>query len=342
MTDVQICNLALARLGDARISSLSDATAQAQYCTLFYAQTVKELQGDYNWQFCRKQVNLSNPTVPVTGYSSKYALPQDFIRLVRLANIDVSENFGQWEIISSDVHTGLPAPLALDYIANITDPTKFPTIFVELLSLKLAAVLSMPLTGSKELFVQLMEVFSATLQKTAFLNSNTLEKNAPVRANVPISVTEICRQAILRVGTADLFKAVGEPMPLVQSLYEQTRDELLSDFQWSFARTQVSVTKDNVNPLTGYSFRYAIPANTKRILRVNNTDDSDNTAKWEIVGGFVHTDYSSPVIMDIITEVTDPTKFPDIFVSILTTTLALRLAGLIEQPGSTPQPEPTK
>ena len=516
MTDIQICNLALARLGDSRITALTDATAQAQYCSLFYAQTLEELQADFDWSFCRKQVNLTSGTAPITGYSIQYALPADFIRAIRLGNIDASENFGSWEIVGTNLHTNIASPVALDYIALVTTTTSFPAIFVEALSMKLAAVLAMPLTGSKDLFGQIAELFAATIQKPAFLKateavgrqrstnsittqadivrlailktgtadgykpggqpailgnsfydqsrdellsefdwafaratpgltadgtppygsnytqrfpisssilaihrvngiakfenfgvwevvggfihtnfttplllnatervtditkfpaifidllvnkiamrlamtngdsgrmeilaketefifqkpgfSNAIEqRSAPARSTAALSVTEICRQAILRIGTVDSFKPFGEPMVLAQSLYEQTRDELLADFQWSFARAQVSVAKDGSNPTTGYDFRYAIPADTKQILRINNLDDSENTGKWEIVGNFIHTDFATPIIVDLITEVTDPTKFPPIFVNLLTTTLAFKLATLVEAPAT--------
>ena len=51
VTAVSICNLALARLGDATIESLDDATAQAEYCNLFYAQTRDEVLRSHPWNF---------------------------------------------------------------------------------------------------------------------------------------------------------------------------------------------------------------------------------------------------------------------------------------------------
>ena len=330
MTDVQICNLALARLGDARITTLADATAQAQYCTLFYTQTVAELQAEFDWQFCRKQVSLTSGTTPLGGYTFQYALPADYIRSFRLANIDESENFGQWEILGAYLQTNFASPVTLDYIANITDTTKFPAIFTELLAVKLAGVLAMPLTGSKDLFKQCVELYMAMLGKPAFANAT--EKTQAARTTTgTLTSTEICRQAILRVGSANLFEPFGEPMALAQSFYEVTRDELLSDFQWSFTRSQISISKDAANPSTGYAYRYAIPAGTGQIIRHNNIDDADNTAKWEVVGGYIHTDLPTPITLDYTSKITDPAKFPPIFVHILTVTLAIKLNSIVER-----------
>jgi hypothetical protein len=340
MTDIQICNLALARLGDSRITALTDATAQAQYCSLFYTQTVEELQAEFDWQFCRKQVNLTSGTAPISGYSLQYTLPTDFLRALRFGNVDSNENFGVWEIISDKIHTNLSSPVALDYIAAVTDPAKFPALFVELLTIKLAGLLAMPLTGSKDLFGQMAEIFGATMQKPG-LRSLLINTQAPkTTTSAANSVTEICRQAILRVGPLEAFKPYGEPMLLAQSLYEQTRDELLADFEWAFTRAQISLNKDGQSPTSGYAHRYAIPAGTGKIIRINNIDDSENSGQWEIVGNYIHTNLGQsgmgpfpatyPIIIDYTTKITDVTKFPPIFVQILTLTLALKLCGIIE------------
>jgi hypothetical protein len=325
MTDVQICNLALARLGDARITALTDATAQAQYCSLFYTQTVKELQSDFDWQFCRKQVNLTSGTPPLTGYSVQYALPVDFIRAIRLGNIDASENFGTWEIVGTNLHTNLTSPVALDYIANITTTTSFPAIFTEILSIKLAAVLAMPLTGSKDLFAQLAEVYGATLQKPAFLNATErVGRQRPT--NTIATQADIVRLAILKTGTADGYKPGGQAAMLGNSFYEQARNELLSEFDWSFARTSASIAADVSNPITGYARRYALPTGALTVLRVNEVDASENFSVWELVGGFIHTDAASPILVELTTAITDISRFPAIFIDLLVNKIAMRLA----------------
>jgi hypothetical protein len=331
MTEIDICNLALARLGDARITALSNSTAQGTYCSLFYAQTVKELQSDYPWQFCRKIATLTATTAPAMGYPAAYTLPADYIRVMRLNNIGEDENFGNYEIFGQTIHTTETGTVRLDYIASVTDTTKFPALFIELLTIKLAGLLAMPLTGSKDLFAQMAELFGATLQKPAFQSLVIDTQAKPTATTAANTVQEICRQAILRVGPMEAFKPYGEPMLLAQSLYEQTRDELLADFEWAFTRSQVSVAKNSTNPITGYAFRYPVPADTKQIIRINNFDQSENNGKWEVIGDFVHTDFTTPIIMDVTTKVTDVSKYPPIFVQLLTITLALKLCSIVEQ-----------
>lgn len=325
MTDIQICNLALARLGDSRITALTDATAQAQYCSLFYAQTVEELQADFDWSFCRKLSNLTATTAPASGYSSAFTLPSDFIRAVRLGGIDASENFGQWEIVGTTIHTNLSSPV-LDYIAHITTTTSFPAIFVEALSMKLAAVLAMPLTGSKDLFGQIAELFAATIQKPAFLKAT----EAVGRQRSTNSITtqaDIVRLAILKTGTADGYKPGGQPAILGNSFYDQSRDELLSEFDWAFARATPGLTADVTPPYgSNYTQRFPISSSILAIHRVNGIAKFENFGVWEVVGGFIHTNFTTPLLLNATERVTDITKFPAIFIDLLVNKIAMRLA----------------
>ena len=326
MTDIQICNLALARLGDSRITALTDATAQAQYCSLFYAQTLEELQAEFDWQFCRKQVNLTSGTAPLTGYSFQYALPADFIRALRLGSIDASENFGSWEIVGTNLHTNIASPVALDYIALVTTTTSFPAIFVEALSMKLAAVLAMPLTGSKELFKQCAELYMATVQKPAFGNA-TKAVGRQRSTNTITTQADIVRLAILKTGTADGYKPSGQPAILGNSFYDQSRDELLSEFDWAFARATPGLTADVTPPYgSNYTQRFPISSSILAIHRVNGIAKFENFGVWEVVGGFIHTNFATPLLLNATERVTDITKFPAIFIDLLANKIAMRLA----------------
>jgi hypothetical protein len=132
------------------------------------------------------------------------------------------------------------------------------------------------------------------------------------------------------VGSADVFKPYGEPMAIATSLFDQTRNELLADFDWQFARVQFSLTADGTPPAFGYTTRYALPSATLKVLRVNGVDEDENFGNWEIVGGFLHTNFTSPVRIETTAIVSDATKFPPVFVNMLTVTLAMKLSQLME------------
>ena len=286
MTDIQICNLALARLGDSRITALDDATAQAQYCSLFYAQTVEELQTEFDWQFCRKLASLTaDATPPAFGYTRRFAVPSDFLRLIRLNGIDEDENFSKWEIVDGFIHTDLAAPAQIEYIAKVTAAEKFPAVFIEILSAKLAANLAMPLTGSKDLFVQMSEVFAANMQRPVV--KALILATAKDRPSSTLTEDELCRQAILRVGTAEQFGPSSQAMLLAKSLYPQVRDALLLTGSWTWAMKSTTVAESLPRPEYKWAYRYAIPSDCLRVFRVNDQDYATGDAAWEVSGNFV-------------------------------------------------------
>lgn len=59
-SDTIICNLALSAIGTrSTITSLTEASAEAQTCALHYVNVRNELLRDANWNFARKQINLA-------------------------------------------------------------------------------------------------------------------------------------------------------------------------------------------------------------------------------------------------------------------------------------------
>jgi len=76
ISDVQICNIALTRVGAARISSLSDDSENAALANLFYDYEYETVLGKYKWHCSTKRVRLAqDSTTPIYGYSYRYALP---------------------------------------------------------------------------------------------------------------------------------------------------------------------------------------------------------------------------------------------------------------------------
>ncbi len=335
-TRTQICKQAIMRLG----SSETLIKQPMVFANSFYDQTLEELLSDVPWAFAKKQLSITaDAAAPTQGFTKRYALPSDFLQLIRVENIDSSENFGQWEIVGGYLHTDLGSPVKIDYTWKQTDVTKFPPPFTEALIARLAAKISMPLTQKGEIAQAMATLAIETMSRPSI--RILIEKSAKPRTTTAAnSVSEICRQAILRVGSADSFKPFGEPMALATSLYDQTRNEVLSDYDWQFARTQATITADAAAPAFGYLRRYALPAGTLKVLRVNGVDEDENFGKWEIVSGFIHTNEVSPIQVEAISIVSDVTKYPPVFINVLIVTLAMKLAQLLEM--GSPQAMPAK
>ena len=330
----QICKQAIMRLG-------STDTLKGQpmvFANSFYDHTLEELLSDAPWAFAKKQVTLVvNATNPSSGHTKKYTLPTDVVQVLRVNNIDTTENFGQWEIMGGFLHTDIGAPIIIDYTSQQTDVTLFPAPFIEALIARIASKIAIPLTGSGELGSAMATVALETMQRPSV--KILIEKSAKPRTTTSANtVSEICRQAILRVGSADIFKPYGEPMSIATSLFDQTRNELLADFDWQFARSQSTLAFDLTPPLFGYAKRYALPVTALKVLRVNGVDEDENFGQWEIVSGYIHTNFTPTIQLEYTAIVSDATKFPPVFTNMLTVTLAMKLSQLMEsQPTAAPR-----
>ena len=77
-SEVDICNLALARLGDnATVASIDppEGSAQAEHCARFYAIARDSLLEMHAWKFATRRVQLAKLTVPSWDWSFAYAEP---------------------------------------------------------------------------------------------------------------------------------------------------------------------------------------------------------------------------------------------------------------------------
>ena len=116
---------------------------------------------------------------------------------------------------------------------------------------------------------------------------NAVEARASSRPSSILTEDELCRQAILRVGTAEQFGPSSQAMLLAKSLYPQVRDALLLAGSWTWAMKSGTVIETLPRPEYKWSYRYAIPADCLRVFRVNDYDYSTGDSSWEVAGNFV-------------------------------------------------------
>lgn len=161
-TQVDICNMALAKLGDeAVVSSVTPPyqSMQAQYCALFYPQALQVLLTKHDWAFATVTAALTSAASTNPLWLFQYALPADFLRMVgmRLQPVlPVAYGFPQQivaaldQVIEFDVQAGVlfcnTDQAILVYLSNLLESESlFPALFVEALSWLLASMLAGPL-----------------------------------------------------------------------------------------------------------------------------------------------------------------------------------------------------
>ena len=164
MTETEICNMALGRLGAKRISDFADtneANLQSVQCRLHYVQTRDALLRSHWWRFARYRVQLSeNTTAPTFEFDNAFDLPSDFLRLWikpfednnwGLNNTDRTFSMEGKQLLTNE------DSVYLRYIRRVTDPAEFDPLFIEVLVLKLAIKMVMPISQDKELYQMLYQ-----------------------------------------------------------------------------------------------------------------------------------------------------------------------------------------
>lgn len=146
LSNVQIANGALQRLGATRVEALTQNHPNARSMNAAFTRVRDALLRKYAWSFAIKRDSIAaDGTGPVWGDWSRYSLPNDYIRLIR------DDETGQrvdWKIEGLHILSADDSPLEIRYLARIEDPNFFDACFVEALECKLAAVTCQEITQS--------------------------------------------------------------------------------------------------------------------------------------------------------------------------------------------------
>jgi hypothetical protein len=169
-SEVDICNLALAHLGDrATVSSISppEGSAQAEHCARFYAIARDMVLEAHEWGFATKRANLALlADTPPPGFQFVYQAPSDCRNIIDLIDpnaptfFPIDERCGHWQ---DDAFTMPAVPYELEargdgtaviytslenaiirYVASVTDTTRFSAQVVDTIAWLLAAYLAGP------------------------------------------------------------------------------------------------------------------------------------------------------------------------------------------------------
>jgi len=137
-SDVAISNLALTKLGDLRITALSDNTKPAREINAIYGMLRDKLQRTYNWRFCVKRAALAaDVATPVFDYAYQYTVPSDCLRILQINAYypapdlsDLISSGGQEYVLEGGkILTRGSGVLNLRYLARIEDTTRYDPAF---------------------------------------------------------------------------------------------------------------------------------------------------------------------------------------------------------------------
>lgn len=144
---VDICNLALTRLGANTITALSDNTKNARACDTLYDSVAKDTMLKGSWTACVRRAELTKTEVtPAFEFSSQFILPTNPAYLQAL-EIN-SEDLGTIEhAVEGNYLLTNTDSVKLKYIAYLTSPNDYGENLRRAIVANLAAAIAYPVTG---------------------------------------------------------------------------------------------------------------------------------------------------------------------------------------------------
>jgi hypothetical protein len=150
-SNVDICNLALTKLGAARITSLLDETKQAKALNAIFDMERDALLSEHPWTFAIKRAEIpASSTAPAFGWLRAYPLPADYLKLVQVGDVwtfyDAGDLGGLFDVEAGAVLSDEVSPLQIRYVYRVTNAGLFSSTFGIALAARLRSSVAEELT----------------------------------------------------------------------------------------------------------------------------------------------------------------------------------------------------
>lgn len=155
LTKIDLCSMALLKLGENPIQSLSEDTTAAKLGRTLIDFVIDTLLAMHPWRFACREYTL------VRNENGDFDIPSDILRIVK-ANARVMDN----KILSEAPSVEITA------IRRMT-PDAFPSYFASLVATKLAVEFCIPLTSDQTVFRTMVALYESELQTAKFIDSTT-------------------------------------------------------------------------------------------------------------------------------------------------------------------------
>lgn len=155
MSEVSICNIALAYIGEDSIRSLDELNTRASLCRAMYPIVRDELLTCMDWTFARKTALLKQ--IDEENYEGAvFSLPSDCLTPLNILprfqeRTKFTVEAGRIVLNDTDSTETFPDDVYLKYTAKVTNTNLFTATFSNLLALDIAVRICMPLTSDEKL-----------------------------------------------------------------------------------------------------------------------------------------------------------------------------------------------
>ena len=158
-SNIQICNVALNRLGADIIRSFTEDNKAARACSIAYEDCRDELLAQANWTFARRTVKLAQVAdVEHPHYNYVYQLPDDCITPYYIAygHIRYGRISNNWEVEGDKLLTNF-SEVYLTYVRDVVETKFFTKPFEKALAACIAADIAYTMTQDKTVAANLNE-----------------------------------------------------------------------------------------------------------------------------------------------------------------------------------------
>ncbi|MCL2338636.1 MAG: hypothetical protein FWC51_01625 [Proteobacteria bacterium] len=162
LTKIDLCSMALLKIGEKPIQSFIEDTAAAQLARTLFDTITDSLLSAHPWRFAMKTFDLTKTT------DGDFLIPTDVLRVL---NCDARhyEIRGNRLIAASDA-------IAVDTIARV-GVESYPSYFVSAAASRLAMEFCMPLTDNQNTFNTLAALYESELRAAKFIDSTMASSN---------------------------------------------------------------------------------------------------------------------------------------------------------------------
>lgn len=173
-----ICARSLVHIGKRPIASLNDPNPEARQCKLLWLSVLEEVLRAHEWRFATKIVALaqiSGQTIP--GWQYLYSEPAQCLFIRKVFSDTTVKNPDPCEfskLLSPTTNVRAIAvdisPAYAEFTVLVVDPNLWDPDFTKAYEYKLAAALSLSLTGDKAIGTAMLQIYQSILDSAKPMN----------------------------------------------------------------------------------------------------------------------------------------------------------------------------
>jgi len=168
--------MALVKLGQEPISSLSQDTKNARLCNAVFEMCRNEVLEGHPWYFATKTVELASVAVadPNGEFQYVYQLPADFLKIIYVDDWKQTFEIRDGYLMCDE------EPVKLKYLFENSNPGTWSYSFAQCLSWRVAAEISYAVTTSNTVATTMIAGFDMSLKSARYNDSHKRSPEGPI------------------------------------------------------------------------------------------------------------------------------------------------------------------